>query len=408
MPIHKLTPSQLPRLAKQPGLHSDGGKLYLQVRGGSAVWIFRYRMQGGRDRYMGLGALHTTTIDEARAKAAKLRAAVAEGRDPLGERAIVRAVPTFRALLDEFMIAKGKPAPWRDQLRVHALDLLGDLRVDTIDMQQVVTVLRPLWGRVNGQKLRSKIAQVLDYAKVYGFRTGDNPAAWQGALEHILAKPADVAPPIVRMAALPYAELPAFMGELARHDRIEARAMEFMILTACRRGDVLGQIGKAEAKPALKWEHVDVGKKIWIIPAVKTAVAGDEPFQVPLSDEAVAVLQQVRQRGVFGPFVFSSPKGRAHGSLNYKVFDRFRMRVLPDHDMHGFRATFKTWATEETTTENHVQEQCLAHKVLGERTVEGAYRRSMWRKRVALMAAWGAYASGGDPGKFVTMHTRAA
>ena len=182
---------------------------------------------------------------------------------------------------------------------------------------------------------------------------------------------------------MPYADVPAFLPTLRDRVELEARALEFLILTACRTGDLTGKPARKNtpAKPPLGWHHINLDEQTWTIPATKT----DAEHVVPLSDPAVAVLKAIKDCGLPGERVFPMGKNDMWSLL---------AELAPGLTVHGFRASFKTWCDEETNVHSDVVETCLAHKIVGEE-VEKAYRRgTFFEKRRALMAAWGEFLSG--------------
>jgi integrase len=213
---------------------------------------------------------------------------------------------------------------------------------------------------------------ILDWATVQGYREGENPARWRGHLAHLLPRPSKVQR-VKHHAALPYAELPAFMAQLRQQPGIAALALEFAILTAARTGEVIGAT----------WAEVDLDQALWTIPADRMKARRDH--RVPLSAPALAILQRLYEARS-GDFVF--PGGKPGKGLSNMAFLTL-LRRMQRHDLtaHGFRSTFKDWATEQTGFPNEVSEMALAHAV-GDK-VEAAYRRSdLFDKRRQLMAEW--------------------
>src|SRR5262245_3612454 len=236
--------------AKDPGMYCDGGGLYLRVaEGGSKQWIFRY-VTGGRMHDLGLGAVHTFTLPEAREEARKARQLRYQGIDPIAHRHAQRAASvvaaastmTFRQCAEGFIRdneaswgnAKHR-LEWERSLAKYAFPVLGSLPVSAIDTPLVLEVIKPLWERVpeTASRVRGRIENVLGWATVHHYRSGDNPARWNGLLEHAL-------PQVTKGAhheAMPFADVPAFMGRLRQETAIHARCLEFTILTAARLGE---------------------------------------------------------------------------------------------------------------------------------------------------------------------------
>ncbi|WP_395444168.1 tyrosine-type recombinase/integrase [Caulobacter sp. UC70_42] len=309
----------LKRLA-EPGLYPDGGGLHLQVTGaGGRSWVFRYWVSG-RERRMGLGPLHMVSLAEARDAAERARRLRFQGVDPLearrGKQAgnlpefhspapsipeAVQLVPeravtalTFAAAVDAYI--KGNRAGWRNEkhakqwtstLTTYAFPYMGALALDEIETKQVLAALQPIWIEKSetASRVRGRIEAVLDWATVQGHRSGENPARWKGHLEMILPAKSKVAP-VTHHPALPYAEMPAFMKRLAGVNGIAARALEFTILTAARTGEVIG----AESG------EIDLKSGLWTIPAGR--MKGQKEHRVPLSSQAVAILNGAKERAV--------------------------------------------------------------------------------------------------------------
>jgi integrase len=252
------------------------------------------------------------------------------------------------------------------------------MNVADITKGDVLRAIEPIWAdkTVTASRVLNRIATVLSWATVRGYRTGDNPAKWEDYLEHALPAPAKIAKP-QNFTALPYAELPAFMAELRRRDGIAARAMQFTILCACRSGETRGAV----------WPEIDLKNKLWIIPAERMK-AGRE-HRVPLSAEVVALLKALpRERD--NPFVFI---GARAGGLSAAALGRMLDRMgRGDITVHGMRSAFSTWARERTKTASSVIEISLAHAV-GDKTSQAYARTDLFAKRRQLMAAWAKFST---------------
>jgi integrase len=222
-------------------------------------------------------------------------------------------------------------------------------------------------------RVRSRIENVIDWAKARGYRSGDNPAAWR-----IIGKvlPAAVTKVAHHHAALPYAELPEFMSLLQASPGTAARALEFLVLTAARTGEVLGAA----------WSEIDFEQRTWTIPAAR--IKTHKEHRVPLSDRAMKPLGDLpREEG--NPFVFigtQQRRGLSHFSLT-RVLERLGRTAIT---VHGFRSCFRTWASERTSYPREVAEQALAHNVGS--AIERAYARTtLFDHRRRLMSDWAAY-----------------
>jgi integrase len=273
--------------------------------------------------------------------------------------------------------------------------LLGPLPVAAVDLGHVVKVLEPIWlDKANtAARVRARIERVLDWATVRGFRKGDNPARWTGHLDHLL--PAQGAT-VRHHAALPYAEVAAFIATLREREEVSARAFEFLILTAARTSETLNAT----------WDELDADRRIWSISAERMKAAREH--RVPLSDRARAIILEMEKVRAgtatipVGAFVFpAAASGAAYGSTALLALLRRRMGRA-DLTAHGFRSTFRDWAAERTNYPREVCEQALAHAI-GDK-VEAAYRRGdLFEKRRRLMQAWARWCSSPQPAELVAL-----
>jgi integrase len=378
-----------------PGMHCDGGGLYLQITPNGASWIFRFAaLDGRRTREMGLGPLHTFTLAEAREEARKARQLRHKGTDPIEDRKARRLqaqldaakAMTFKQCADAYISAHRKgwrsakhAGQWETTLATYAYPIIGALPVAAVDTGLVLKVLEPIWSSrpETASRLRGRIERILDWAKARVYRDGENPARWRGHLEHQLPARSKVSM-IEHYAALPYAEVPAFMADLRRREGITPRALEFAILTAARVGEVIGA----------KWSEFNLLDKVWIIPSSRMK-AGRE-HRVPLSVAALAVLEQM-QAHRHGDDGLVFPGGKDGEPLrNSVMWDLRKSMGRTDITAHGFRSSFSDWAHERTGHDNIVIEQSLAHAVGS--AVERAYRRTdLFEKRRRLMDAWASF-----------------
>jgi integrase len=377
----------------------DGGNLYLAVSRDKThpdrihrSWVFRFELHGRRHD-MGLGPTHTLDLADARAKAKALRQQLLDGtnplaakqqikRDQLAKLAAEQRAMTFRQRSaaciasheDGWSNAKHR-TQWTQSLEDYAYPVLGDLSVDDITTQHVIKVLEPIWKEIpeTASRLRARIERVLAWAAVRGFRGGDNPARWRGHLAEMFPKKGKMRT-VEHFAALPFADVPAFAAELRNRSTATARALEFLILTAARSGEVLGAT----------WPEIDLAARTWTIPA-KRMKAG-KAHKVPLCDRAMAILSALpRSGGLVFPLVDS-------GNAMRKLLRELR----PDATVHGFRSSFKDWSAERTNYPNIVVEAALAHAI-GDK-VEAAYRRGdLFEKRKRLMADWSAWCARATP-----------
>ena len=367
---------------------------------------------------MGLGPTNLIGLGEARELARSARRLLHEGADPArggaqAERSRKKLEAgkslTFDACVAQYIasheIEWKNPKhrqQWENTLKSYASPVFGKLPVGSIDTPLVMKAVQPIWAMKNetAARLRGRIETVLDWGKVNGYRTGDNPARWQGHLDQLLPARSKVRK-VKHHAALPYAELPTFMPKLRAQEGIAARALEFLILTATRTGDIIGgkrkdEFGRTISVGYMTWEHVDLDGRIWTIPRTKN---GSE-HKVPLSRAAVAVLEDIKALGLGGDIVFPStdkPGEPLSDAGMSSVLDRMGAE-FETFTPHGFRATFKTWACEQTNAQKEVVEAVLAHGVISDK-LEAAYRRGdFFEKRKRLMSVWAEFATTLAPG----------
>jgi integrase len=382
--------------AKKPGMYADGGGLYLRVTPeGARNWVLRF-MINRRPRWMGLGPLSLYGLAEARARALDARRKRHEGIDPIEARRADRArqrldaakAVTFRQCGESYV--NSHRAGWRNDkhagqwtatLSTYAYPAIGALPVQSVDTGLVLKVLEPIWTAKpeTASRLRGRLESVLDYAKVRGYREGENPARWRGHLAKLLPARSKVRA-IEHHSALPYAELPAFLTTLRTQEGIAARALEFLILTGARTGEVIGA----------QWSEIDLIDKTWTVPTSR--MKAHREHRVPLSPRALTILHEIQAgRGGVSDAAFVFPGGRARKPLSNMAFLMLLRRVgRADLTAHGFRATFKTWSSERTSFQNEIIEASLAHVTGGK--VEQAYMRGdLFEKRRRLMQQWATY-----------------
>ncbi len=390
--LNKLTDTECKAVAK-PGMLGDGGGLYLDVKpSGAKSWAFIWKA-GGKRREMGLGAYPAVKLATARKLASNCREAVAEGRNPIAERQ-KEAEPTFSECADKFLASmEGQwrnpkhRAQWRMTLTEYGKPLSA-IKVSEVGTDDVLRVLNPLWQSrpETASRLRGRIERVLDFAKAKGWRSGENPALWRGHLKSIL--PARQRLSRGHHAAMPYAQVPAFVERLRGLEAMSARALEFLILTAARSGEVL------EAT----WDEIDFEAGLWTVPAARMK-AGKE-HRVPLSKPALAIVKALHELHI-SDYVFP---GHAKGKpLSNMAFAKLMERMKADaYTPHGFRSVFRDWAGDATSFPRDVAEQALAHRV-GDAT-ERAYRRAdALDKRRKLMTAWADYCGTVKGGNVIPM-----
>ena len=375
-----------------PGKYRFGPGLYLQVAGPDAKsWFYRYTVRG-KERFMGLGSARDVTLAQARKRLDELRITqVSKKIDPLAERKAIaeaervaktKAVP-FRTRAEQYITAhEGEwrnpkhRAQWRATLQTYAFPAIGHLPASAITASHIVELLRPIWAEKGetARRLRGRIEAVLDYAADPDDASYRNPAALTPQLKKALPKLGKLRRRS-RHASLPYDEASAFVTALREQDGIAARALEFLILTAARTNEVIGA----------HWTEIDNRNAVWTIPAVRMKALREH--RVPLCPRALRVLQDARalhNGALVFPGRFDQPLSSAAMMAVLKRMNRADLTV------HGFCATFRTWAAERTTFPREVAEAALAHLV-GDDTERAYQRGDLFEKRRKLMNEWGQF-----------------
>lgn len=375
----------------EPGWHSDGGGLYLEVdRSGRKRWAMRLTINGKR-RDFGLGPIHKVTLQQARTRAAEYRAQAYAGIDPkegkfANTRSRTPSAMTFELAANEAHLTRkgqwsnGKHVDqWINSLRDHAFPIIGDKAVSEITTADVLKVLSKIWTSKpeTARRLRQRIRTILEWSRAAGHRGGDNPVDLIGdALPRHTQK-------AVHHDALPYKDIATFIGQLrcSRADDVTKAAFEFLILTAARTREVRLAI----------WSEIDFDARLWSVPALRMKARRDH--LVPLSPRALAILNEFRSAStaptalIFVDFRTGRPLSE-NRFLNARDAISYHNRCTP----HGFRSSFRDWAAEETTFPAEVVEMALAHTIASK--TEAAYRRGdLLAKRRDLMVAWARYAA---------------
>lgn len=386
----KLRASQIKNLS--PGRHTDGDGLIVRVSEGGAKQFVLRKMVRGKRKDFPIGPWPTITLAQARIKAAELRLAILNGENPLEER---QPAPSFReaaARTFEAISPRWKSEKvaynWKHRLEKHAMAYLADKRVDEITRSDILHVLTPIWTSrpETGRKVRRYIKQVFSWCMANG-HVEINMAGEvvDGALPSM--------PSVAQnYRALPFDEVGTAL-ETIRSSRASMSArlcLEFVILTACRSG---------EARFAT-WAEID--SATWRIPGNRTK-NGREHRQ-PLSTQALAVLEQARTLHD-GELLFPSPRRKGRELSNMAFVKLLRDCGLADRCVpHGFRSSFRSWASEATNADFATAELCLGHHIGS--AVERAYRRSdLYEKRARLLQQWADFVCGAKRGKVVQLHS---
>jgi integrase len=399
-PQKALSARQVETVSK-PGKYFDGHGLFLRVaRNGAKQWVQRITIRGKRCE-LGLGSPPAVPLSEARRMALENRGKAMMGGDPLAEKREARGRMTFEDAVDryaEVRLAEIRNLKdrkrWRTLFETYALTTLGRKDVNDITVQDVLRVLEPIWSEKTetAKRLRAQIESVLSWATVGGHRSGDNPARWKGNLSEILPKPSRVAK-TTHQPALALDDVDRWWAALALRDGMATKALQFLMLTAARSGEVRG----------MTWDELDLHRGLWTVPAGR--MKNGREHRVPLTAEAVALLETLPRMGS-SPFVFFAARGGMLSDMSISAVMR-RMQEAEEKAgrpsyldpqtkrpavPHGLRSTFRQWTAEQGYPRD-MAEIALAHWIGSE--VERTYQRSdMFERRRAMMVAWAAFVQG--------------
>jgi integrase len=386
------------------GMHCDGDHLYLQVRGAARSWVVRGPRINGRKPEVGLGSAHRVSIDVARKERDKLLEQWKDGKDPIAERRAAKEAEarrkTFAQVAEEvienrqsswerseLLDRQSTLIQWRRDIDVICKSIAGKW-IDDITVENIENLLRPFWDRghhARAKGLRGRIEAVFNYAYAKRWTTRDNPASWR-VFEHLT-------PPKTKRkrnhASLPWTEVPAFIERLHGSDAVSARILEFAILTAAR---------SQEARGA-RWSEINWERKVWTVPG--TRMKKRLKHEVPLSAQAIALLERMQVERVksAGDFVF--PGGRGSAQSNGKSMQNQSLWTLvqrlvngadAEATVHGFRSSFTIWA-KNNGVDKQLADRCLAHED-GDETDQaygGIARDQLTEPRRPIMEAWGAF-----------------
>jgi integrase len=387
------------------GMHADGScrGLYLRVAPtGARNWILRYQVNGRR-RDMGLGGLPDVSLADARERAGDLRKLIRQKVDPLAQAGGERKQAEQRRAAEAWTVRRcaeavhetlapgfrnpKHSAQWLSSLATYAFPLIGDKPVSTVDVAAMLEVLRPIWTTKaeTARRVRQRMDTVMEWAVAHGYAE-KNPVS---AASVFLPKQREAAE---HHAAMPHAQVPAFITDLRALALAPGRlALEFLILTAARSGEVRGAT----------WAEVDLQAKVWTVPGERMK-AGRE-HRVPLSAQAVAVLEQVAGASGMRDDALIFPSGQTGKTLSDMTLSAVLKRMKIDATPHGFRSSFRDWCAESGVS-RELAERALAHAVKD--ATEAAYHRTdQLEQRRPLMQAWADYADGGQSGNVVVLRT---
>lgn len=366
---------------KEPGRYSDGEGLILKLSApGKGSWVLRVQSDGKR-KDIGLGTLSDCNLGEAREAAREIRRKLRSGVDVLAERKRDRLViPSFRdaakSVHEEHKAAwkNGKhQIQWIKTLETYVFPAFGDKAVTDVEGPDIRDVLAPIWltKPETARRVRQRIISVLDWACAKGFREAEAPT--RSITRGLPRQPRKNG----HFEALPFKEVPSFMAGLRERSSVGRLALEFVILTAARSGEVRGCL----------WSEIDLKKKLWVIPAERMKVGN--VHMIPLPEAALNVLERAKAlKSPLSDLVFPGQNPKCPMS------DMTLLKILRDKGLdvtvHGFRSSFRDWVAEETSYQGEVAEAALAHTISNK--VEAAYRRTDYlEKRKALMADWAAF-----------------
>lgn len=387
----------MPRIAKplsalevkrltEPGQHAVGtvaGLRLLVKPSGARSWVLR-TMIGTRRAELGLGGYPAVTLAQAIDYAREALQSIRRGTDPAAERRAKRVTVewTFKKTAEAYIAAHRTgwknakhAAQWGNTLETYAFPHFGHKHVRDVSKADVLAAIEPIWSEKNetATRVRNRIEMVLNYAVQRELRPeGLNPARWRGNLDAALPKASKVAV-VEHHAALQIDAMHDFMARLRKAEGMGSKALQFVILTAARSGEVRGAT----------WSEIDLQAATWSIPGPR--MKSGRPHRVALSERALELLEALpRLEGSTSDLVFF---GRGDKPLSDMTITATLRRMKVAATAHGFRSTFRDWAAERTSQPAEVAEMALAHSV-GDAT-EAAYRRGdLFDKRRELMELW--------------------
>ena len=389
----KLTATAV-KAAKEPGRYGDGDGLFLLVgRTGARSWVVRVQKDGKR-RDFGVGSASKVPLTLARERAGEIRSQMEAGIDPVAQRRKAAGVPTFRAAA-ALVHAEHKAgwkngkhqSQWLNTLDTYAFPAFGDLAVNAVDNSHVRDALAEIWltKPETARRLRQRICTVIDWAVAKGYR---ETSLAMPAINKGLPKQRDK---VKHHLSLPHTQAPAFVADLRAKETIARLALEALILTAVRSGDVRG----------MKWAEVDLVGKVWSVPVEDGRGKGGRIHIVPLTTEVVDVLERARphKKGDTDLVFPGVMKGK---TLSDNTLRKIGLDMGYPTTAHGWRSCFADWVNEQTNFPREVREAALAH--VNQNKAEAAYSRTDYlEKRRPMMEAWGRYCLGTTGGNVVRL-----
>jgi integrase len=373
------------KAATRPGRLGDGDGLFLVVgASGSKSWMVRVQKNGCR-RDIGLGSASKVSLAKARERARQVREWVEDGLDPIFERRKAVGIPTFREASKKVVELHRKTwrnekheAQWLRTLEMFAWPTLGDIRVSEITGPMVRNVLAEIWltKPETARRVRQRIGVVLDWAYASGYRETEAPM--RSVSTGLPRQPKKDA----HFAAMPYAEVPAFMSRLRERESFSRLALQFTILTAARSGEVRGAT----------WAEIDFEAELWTVPAER--MKAEREHVVPLSGPALRILRRCKDLRA-GDELLVFPGSRPKQPMSDMTLTKLMRELKVPFTVHGFRSSFRDWVSEETHFQGDIAEAALAHTIPNK--TEAAYRRGkLLKKRWLLMRDWATYCAPRD------------
>jgi len=388
--IHLLSDREVKNLNK-PDAYPDGNGLYLQVSNtGSKSWFYRYQVNN-KGRKHGLGAYPTISLKSARERAEQCRQLRADGKDPIEYK---RKIDADKKLEDAKAITFKECAlayieshkegwknrkheqQWRNTLETYAYPVFGDISVQKIDVGLVMNAIEPIWKKKTetASRVRQRIENVLDWARVRQYRTGENPARWRGHIENLLPKRSKVQK-VQHFEAMPYVDVPEYFRELRKVETLTAKALAFCILTTARNGTIRNA----------RWDEIDWDTNTWTIP--EEGMKAGRVHRTPLTPECLKILEEVKPFKV-NDYIF--PGLKRNRPLSNQALLKLLKTTHPTLTIHGFRSSFSDWCAETTAFPENLTEAALAH-IVKDKTQAAYQRGDLFKKRIKLMDAWSNY-----------------
>ena len=376
---------------KEVGRHTDDQTkgLHLWIKANQRkYWIFRFTVERKRHN-ISLGGYPEIGLRQARERAVEARSLLNKGANPIKEKNASKALnsnaksPNFREFALDY-IETMRPnwrnpkhaEQWVSTVERFAVPYIGQMRLDEIQTEHVLSLLKPIWlsKTVTASRLRGRLESILSASITLGHRTEMNPARWRDHLENILPTPKGSDK---HHSALPYSELPNFIAKLKEMDCVSALALEFVILNASRTGEVIGA------------KRNELVNDLWSVPASR--MKGGRIHQVPLGKRSLELLKISESLDPQSEYFFSKNGKPLSNMAMLMMVRRFSLGIT----VHGFRSAFRDWVSEETEFSPELAEMALAHTIGNK--VEAAYRRgNLIERRKGLMRHWESFCQGAD------------